>query len=71
MNISFQQAKKLLSGNHTFTQLGFSMMLTRLKGLYMKDPSQATLEKCTDEINAFLTKFSTIMKSDYEIISKL
>lgn len=69
MKASQQQVEKLLQGNHTFSQLGFSMLLTRLKGLYAKDPSG--IGKYTSEINVFLEKFNSIMANDYAIISKL
>ena len=71
MKVTPQQTEKLLKGNQTFSQLGLSMMLTRLKTLYAKDPSQTTIQICVDEINAFLVKFSMIMGQDYEIIAKL
>lgn len=71
MQITIEQTKKLLTGGNTFTQLGFSMLVTRLKSVYQKDPSALVLQKCTGEINAFLEKFKTIMEKDYAIISKL
>jgi hypothetical protein len=71
MKITPQQTEKLLTGNPAFSQLGLSMMVTRLKTLYTKDPSQTTLQKCVSEINTFLDKFKSIMGSDYEIILKL
>lgn len=71
MKITLQQTEKLLKGDYKFTQFGFSMLLTRLKSNYQKDSSQAALQKCTDEINAFLTKFKSIMESDFAIIAKL
>ncbi len=69
MRINSNQAQRLLTGNQTFSQLGFSMLLTRLKGLYAKDPSK--LESCTAEINSFLAKFTSIMAQDYAIIAKM
>ena len=71
MQISIQQAEKLLKGNQSFSQLGFSMMLTRLRSQYGKDPSQSTLQLSMGEINTFLDKFAMIMGADYSIISKL
>ncbi len=69
MKINSTQAQKLLTGNQTFSQLGFSMLLTRLKGQYAKDPS--SLSKYTAEINTFLSKFTAIMAADYAIIAKM
>jgi hypothetical protein len=47
------------------------MLLTRLKGLYVQDPSSELLETTKDEINAFLDKFKGVMKNDLLIISEL
>ncbi len=69
MKINATQAQRLLTGNQAFSQLGFSMLLTRLKGQYAKDPSK--LEIYTAEINTFLGKFTAIMAADYVIIEKL
>lgn len=71
MSITSTQAQKILTGNHKFSQLGFSMLITRLKGIYSKDSSPVSLKKCTDEINAFLQKFAMIMAADFAIISKM
>ncbi|MDR1619377.1 MAG: hypothetical protein LBS18_01745 [Clostridiales bacterium] len=71
MTVTPTQAQKILTGNSTFSQLGFSMLLTRLKRVYSKDPSHASLQKCTAEINTFLKKYAPIMAPDFAIISKL
>lgn len=71
MNLTSTQAKKVLAGSQTFSQLGFSMLITRLKGVYAKDPSPAVLENCTSEMNAFLKKFEAIMAKDFAVIAKL
>ena len=71
MNITPDQTKKLLTGNLTFSQLGFSMLVTRLKGVYAKDSSPAVLQNCVNEINAFLQKYASIAGSDMSVISKL
>ena len=71
MKITLQQTEKLLKGNQSFSQLGFSMLLTRLKTTYSKDPSQSTVQKSMGEINVFLEKFASIMSADYAIIAKL
>ena len=69
MNISTQEAEKLLKGRQTFSQVGFSMLLERMKKLYSQEPTEAMLQRVTDEINAFLSKFKAIMTTDYEHIS--
>ena len=71
MNVTLEQTEKLLKGNQTFSQLGFSMMLTRHRTRYSKNPSQTTLQTCASDINAFLEKFKILMGQDYAIISKL
>jgi hypothetical protein len=71
MSLTLDQAEKLLSGNHSFSQLGFSLMVMRMKSQYRKNPDPATLRSCTDEINAFLQKFSMVMAGDYAVISEL
>ena len=70
MKISDLETESLLKGELIFEQLGFSMLLTRLKKLYIQDTSPSTLEKCSVEINAFLEKFKSIMIADIENISK-
>jgi len=71
MAITNQQAEKLLKGQHIFSYLNFSMLIVRLKMLYMKDPSPSTLASCAKEIDGFLTKFKSSMGADYAAIDKL
>lgn len=71
MTVTIQQTEKLLKGNQTFSLLGFSMLLMRLKNNYKKDPSPATVQTCMKEINTFIEKFKSIIAADYAIISKL
>ena len=71
MNVTSEQTRKILTGSQKFTQLGLSMMITRLKSIYAKDSSDATLQTCTDEINVFLKKYSAILTADFSAISQL
>jgi hypothetical protein len=72
MKITLQQTEKLLKGSHQkFNLFAFSMMLTHLKELYAKNPSQPTLENCNAEMNKFLDKYETIMVADLTVIGKL
>lgn len=71
MQITATQAQKILTGNYTFTMLGFSMIITRLRKTYAKNPSSTELQNCVSELNVFLQKYSTIMAADLAIISKL
>ena len=71
MKVTVKQTENLLKGIQKFKLFAFSMMLTHLKELYAKDPSQLTLESCTGEINKFLEKYHSIMAEDYAAIENL
>jgi hypothetical protein len=72
MKITLQQTEKLLKGSHQkFNLFTFSMMLTHLKELYAKNPSQPVLENCHVEIIKFLDKYGAIMVADLSVIGKL
>ena len=69
MTVTPMQAQKILTGSHKFSQLGFSMLITRLKGRLAKDAD--ALQNCSNEINTFLQKYGATMPADLSIISKL
>ena len=71
MNVTIEQVQKILNGSYAFSQLGFSLFITQWKGIYKRNPSEITLQTCTDEANAFLQKYSVLMSDDYEIISQI
>jgi len=71
MSLTTQQVEKLLMGKYRFQHLSFSMMLVRLKMLYMKDPSPSALQDCSDEICKFLTKFESKMNADVAVLAQL
>ena len=71
MKIDLEQTEKLLKEKHSFSQLGFSMLLMRLKAVYVKEPSESTLQTCMNEINTFLQKFAAVMSKDLEVIKNL
>jgi len=71
MPLSKEQIVKLLTGNYSFSLWSLSMLITRLKGVYVGDPSPESLEACTGELNAFVRKFSSIMGNDYSLLQKL
>ena len=71
MQISTAQTEKLLKSNQNFTQFGFSMMMTRLRGIYAKNPTADVVTSSTTEINYFLNKFKAIMDTDYKTIMSL
>ena len=71
MQITIRQTETILKANFRFSMLGFSMLITRLKGLYAANPSQEVLESSTEEINAFLDKFKGIMNADCEFLKRI
>lgn len=71
MKITPQQAEKIFKGNQAFSQFGFSMLITRLKTGYNKNPSPTVVQSYTEEINAFLAKFQAIMSEDYAAIQAM
>jgi len=72
MKVTLQQTERLfLEEDLSFNSLGFSMLVTRLKVLYAKDPSEHTLKECNSALNAFFDRFRVGMDDDYEIITRL
>jgi hypothetical protein len=71
MNVSIQQMEKLLQGQYTFKQLGFSMLLTRLKSNYADEPTEEKLEDCVNTLNAFLSKYSTLLTDEIATIRNI
>ena len=71
MNISVKQAERLLREHYTFKQLGFSMLLTRLKLLYANDNSSQSFDNYIKEINDFLEKYKNVMVDDIALIQSL
>jgi hypothetical protein len=73
VKLSDDQTKKLLeyNGPPQLKQLALNMALTRLKKRYKADPTPASLNKCTSELNEIFEKFAAIMKADYDWIISL
>jgi CheY-like chemotaxis protein len=73
VTVTVEQTERLLhlSAHLKFSQIGFSMMLMRMKTLYAKYPTKETLQTFAEEITAFIEKSKIVMAADYEIISKL
>ncbi|MDR0303582.1 MAG: hypothetical protein LBH98_02270 [Chitinispirillales bacterium] len=71
MTITYQQTEKMLKGNLPFSQLGFSLLVTRHKKLYAQTPTSKIVDDCVNEINAFLAKYGTIVAKDFALIQKL
>ena len=73
MQLNDIQVKKLLlyQGKMALTQLGLSMLITRLSRKYQSNPSPQAVKSATVELNAFLEKFSMVMEKDYQWIIQL
>jgi hypothetical protein len=71
MQISQLQVERLLKGNYTFSMWSFAILVTRLKQVYVNDPSTNVLDNCTTELNAFIKKFFKFMGRDYTLIESL
>ena len=71
MKVTLAQTEKLLLEKHVFSQLGFSMLLMRLKSMYLRNPTEATINDCMNEINMFIQKFEPMMLNDVAKINEL
>ena len=71
MDVTTQQMEKLMHGQYTFSQWAFSMLLTQLKNKYSTAPTEENLERCTNELNGFLTKYKTILSKEIAVISNI
>jgi len=72
MKVTLQQTQKLFTeGELKFESLVLSLLVTRLKIMYSRAPSEKMLEECNTAINSFLDRFKDGLAADYEIIAKL
>jgi hypothetical protein len=69
MSLNTSQVKKLLETKKPlqFKQLAFSLMYTRLKVMYQKSPTDATVTSCTTQINELFKKFGSTITDDYNV----
>jgi hypothetical protein len=69
MTLNSGQVKKLLETTKPikFKQMALSLMYTRLKNMYQKDPSAATVTACMTQINDLFKKFGASMNDDYQL----
>ncbi|MCL1997321.1 MAG: hypothetical protein FWG65_00965 [Turicibacter sp.] len=67
MAITTEQTEKLLKSSDSFTQLGFSMLVSRLRQMY-KIHGASVIKIAEEEINAFLKKYAIIMDADFALI---
>ena len=71
VTVTIEQTEKVLTGETKFSQLAFSMLITRMKTLYAKYPTKQTLQTFAEEITGFIEKSKVLMAADYDIISRL
>ena len=73
MELNEIQVKKLLlyQGKMPLTQLGLSMLITRLSRKYQSNQTPQAIKSATVELNDFLKKFSMVMEKDYDWIIHL
>lgn len=73
MSLTEDQVKRLLeyNGSMQFSQLGLSLVITRLRSRYRSNYNTTALLSCTRELNDFLGKFGAVLKKDYEWIVNL
>jgi len=71
VTVTIEQTEKVLTGESKFSQLAFSMLITRMKTLYAKYPTKETLQTFAEEITEFIEKSKVLMAADYEIIRNL
>lgn len=69
--VTTDQVQRILSGNHSFSMLGFSLLIARQRNIYTYNSSESTLIQCADEINDFIEKFGAIMSEDLETLKKI
>jgi hypothetical protein len=68
-----QQFEKLVDGRMTFTShnLGFNLLISRLKKNYTSNQTPSEMSSCIHEIDAFCSKYSSILVGELEDIKKL
>jgi CheY-like chemotaxis protein len=71
VTVTIAQTEKILTGETKFSQLAFSMLVTRMKTLFAKYPTKQTIQTFAEEITAFIEKSKVLMAADYETIGRL
>ena len=71
VTVTIAQTEKILTTDTKFSQLAFSMLVTRMKTLYAKYHTKETLQTFAEEITTFIEKSKVLMAADYEIIGQL
>ncbi|MCL1812438.1 MAG: response regulator [Treponema sp.] len=71
VTVTIAQTEKILTTDTKFSQLAFSMLVTRMKTLYAKYHTKETLQTFAEEITGFIEKSKVLMAADYETIGQL
>ena len=71
VTVTIEQTEKILTTDTKFSQLAFSMLVTRMKTLYAKYHTKETLQTFAEEITGFIEKSKVLMATDYETIGQL
>jgi hypothetical protein len=73
MKLDTGQVEKVLScdGDLHMSQMGLNMMLRQLRYSYHQAPNRASLEECTQVLNAYLARYSGIMDDDAHQLAEL
>jgi hypothetical protein len=73
MSLSSGQVKKLLETGKPlkFKQISLSLMYTRLKQMYQKNPTESTVTACMGQLNDLFAKFGAAMADDFKLASSL
>jgi hypothetical protein len=68
-----KKLEKLIAGKAAFVSrnIGFSLLTSRLQKQYSSNKTSEELNKCVQEINSFLTKYSDIMAGEIEQMKKM
>ena len=71
LTLSQDQVKKVLTYGKQMqiSQLGLSLIITRLKGMYAEQPLE--IAKYTADLNNFFAKYAIIMQKDYDYLIKI
>ena len=71
LTLSQDQVKKVLTYGKQMqiSQLGLSLIITRLKGMYTDKPGE--IAKYTTDLNNFFAKYAAIMQKDYDYLSRI
>jgi hypothetical protein len=73
MSLSSGQVKKLLETDKQlkFKQLSLGLLYTRLKHMYKKDPTAATVSSCMSQLNDLFAKFGASMADDFNLVTSI